>query len=100
MRAPLAHRFGVSPLGPKAMAAEALDMSAGVPGWRAGLIPFAKDTDDNYLVSGWPQNEEYTTSVREASRAPATPSCHCAQACLAALAGVQAPRSYRDTRYR
>lgn len=34
------------------MITEALEMEGRrVPGWRAGLIPFAKDVDDNFLAS-------------------------------------------------
>ncbi|CAM9415410.1 unnamed protein product [Pylaiella littoralis] len=36
----------------KGMVTEALEMEGRrVPGWRAGLIPFAKDVDDNFLAS-------------------------------------------------
>lgn len=33
------------------MLAAALEMEGRMPGWRSGLIPFAKDVDDNFLVS-------------------------------------------------
>ncbi|CAM9304571.1 unnamed protein product [Ectocarpus sp. 6 AP-2014] len=35
----------------KAMVAAAFKMEGRVPGWRAGLIPFAKDVDDSFLVT-------------------------------------------------
>lgn len=33
------------------MLAAVLEMEGRVPGWRSGLIPFAKDADDTFLVS-------------------------------------------------
>eukprot|EP00904_Undaria_pinnatifida_P009782 jgi/Undpi1/5934/HiC_scaffold_2.g01208.m1 len=35
----------------KAMATEALEMEGRVPGWRPGLIPFAKEFDGTFLVA-------------------------------------------------
>lgn len=35
----------------QAMATEALEMEGRVPGWRPGLIPFAKEFDGTFLVS-------------------------------------------------
>lgn len=32
------------------MTVRALEMEGRVPGWRAGLIPFAKDVDNSFLV--------------------------------------------------
>lgn len=34
----------------QAMATEALALERRTPGWRQGLIPFAKDVDGNFLV--------------------------------------------------
>ena len=38
-------------ISPQAMVTEALEMEGKVPGWRPGLIPFAKDVDNTVLVS-------------------------------------------------
>ncbi|CAM9165087.1 unnamed protein product [Scytosiphon promiscuus] len=35
----------------KAMTTKALELEGRVPGWRAGLIPFAKDVDGGFLVT-------------------------------------------------
>lgn len=42
--------FDYKAYGIQAMVAETLAMERRIPGWRQGLIPFAKDVDGNFLV--------------------------------------------------